>query len=628
MQHRPASGDVTAPLLSREKRNRGRTQTDERRDAVPFLSVLPLEPENFGVPGNRPVNVRNGDRDMIDILELHVAKKIAPGVEAVKRSATVQVSPPDRRRFLRLLGGATGALLLPSWSRVSQDHPSDVVRLSLFHTTDLHGHIVPTIDYDGQPDLGGLARCATQIGLWRRENPNSLLIDVGDVYQGTQFALSDEGRTMIELFNLLRYDAWIVGNHEFDWGIEPFMRAVAQSKMPVLAANMIPGEQGHPLARLQPFILREIAGIKLAVIGLTTPGMPFWFLPSFTGGLEFRDPVDAARRAVREAKSLGADAIVLAGHMGLKDQTGGDDFANRAVSLTAEFPEASVYIAGHTHQAIESRLTNGVILTQADHFGIHLGRVDLFFDRNSRKLLHQETHIERMDGRIALDPTILGRTSAQRNRAAKILHGPIGELVDTLSAKARPGVPSAIELLIAAAVSEALREHGLTIDGVFHGLFDDHAFRKGPKTIADLWTILPYENFLVTANLDAIALRVIMNETFEIREDYSLTGFRFGVTGEQGSRRLTNFRLADGRPLDPSRRYCIAMNSFDASSGGHRFMKLREIVARPEAHLTFHPVQTRDALIAYFHRHKRVSRFRILDRVTSSDPVENFTAMA
>jgi 2',3'-cyclic-nucleotide 2'-phosphodiesterase/3'-nucleotidase len=565
---------------------------------------------------------------MIDALEFHLAKKIAPRAESVKRSGTVQVSPPDRRRFLRLLGGATGALLLPSCSRAAPSHPSDVVWLSLFHTTDLHGHIVPTIDYDGQPDLGGLARCATQIGLWRSENPNSLLIDVGDVYQGTQFALSDEGRTMIELFNLLRYDAWIVGNHEFDWGMEPFLRAVAQSKMPVLAANIVPAGRGDPLTRIQPFILREIAGIRLAVIGLTTPGMPFWFLPSFTKGLEFRDPVDAARRAVREAKSLGADVIVLAGHMGLKDQTGGDDFANRAVSLTAEFPEASVYIAGHTHQAIESRLTNGVILTQADHFGIHLGRVDLFFDRNSKKLLHQEAHIERMDDRIALDPMILGRTSAQRGRAAKFLHEPIGELVDTLSAKARPGVPSAIELLIAAAIGEALREHGLAIDGVFHGLFNDHAFRKGPKTTADLWTILPYENFLVTANLDAVALRVIMNETFEIREDYSLTGFRFEVTGEQNFRRLTNFRLADGRPLDPTRRYRIAMNSFDASSGGHRFMKLREIVARPEAGLTFHPVQTRDALIDYFHRHKRVSRFRILDRVTTSDPVETFTATA
>jgi len=367
-------------------------------------------------------------------------------------------------------------------------------------------------------------------------------------------------------------------------------------------------EGAAPLDRIQPFILREIAGLKLALVGLTTPGMPYWFLPKFTAGIEFQDPIEPTRKAIRRAKSLGANAIVLAGHMGLKDRTGGDDFANRAMSLTAEFPETVVFIAGHTHQAIESRLTNNMILTQADHYGIHLGRVDLLFDRNSRKLLHQETHVELMDHRIALDPVIISRTQAQRDRTDAVLAEPVGELADTLSSHAPPGEPSPIELLIAAAISEDLRERGLTIDGVFHGLFDGHAFKKGPKTIGDLWNVLPYENFLVTAELDAIALKVMMNEVFESREARSLAGFRFDVTGEQRNRRLTNLRLADGRPLDPSRRFVIAMNSFDASSGGHRFMKLRETLARPEARMTFHPLQTREALISYFRRHKLVHR--------------------
>jgi len=514
----------------------------------------------------------------------------------------VQVPPPDRRRFLRLLGGTAGALLAPAWLRAAGRLSSDLVRLSIIHTTDLHGHILPTFDYGGRSDLGGLARCATQIGRWRRENPNSLLIDVGDVYQGTQFALSNQGAAMIDLFNLLRYDAWIVGNHEFDWGIEPFFQAVARSAMPVLAANMTPAEQ------IQPFLCKEIAGIKIAIIGLTTPGMPYWFLPRFIRGLAFEDPVDAVRRAVRQAKSAGADAIVLAGHMGLKDRTGGDDFANRAMSLTAEFPDAAVFIAGHTHQAIESRPTNGVILTQADHFGIHVGRVDLFFDRASKKLLHQEAQIELMDNRVALDPVILSRTRAERDRADKLLAEPIGELAETLSARAPAGEPCPIELLVATAITEALAERGLTIDGVFHGLFDDHAFKKGPKTIADLWTILPYENFLVTAELDPLALRVMVNETFESREARSLSGFRFELTGERSHRRSTNLRLADGRPLDPARRYRIAMNSFDASSAGHRFMKLRQILQRPEARLTFHQIQTREALIAYFRWHQIIRR--------------------
>ena len=507
-------------------------------------------------------------------------------------------------------------MLAPPWLGAAENLSSDLVRLSILHTTDLHGHILPTSDYMGRPDLGGLARCATQIARWRRENPNSLLLDIGDVYQGTQFALSDEGRMMIDLFNLLRYDAWIVGNHEFDWGMEPFLHAVARSQMPVLAANTtLAGkaagefdERGHPFARLQPFILREIAGIKIAVIGLTTPGMRFWFLPRFTDGMAFTDPVEATRRALRKVRSLGADAVILAGHMGLKDRTGGDDFANRAMSLTAEFPEAAVFIAGHTHQAIDSRRTNGVILTQADHFGIHVGRVDLLFDRHSKKLLQQEARTALMDSTIPSDPTVLSRTQAHLNSAALILTEPVGELAETLSARSHPGEASPIASLIAAAISEALAEHGLTIDGVFHGLFDGHACRKGRKTIGDLWTILPYENFLVTAELDAVALRVMMNEVFESREARSLTGFHFEVTGERRERRLTNLRLSDGRPLDPGRRYRIAMNTFDASSGGHRFMKLRQMLARPEARVTFHPVQTREALIAYFRRHQVIHR--------------------
>ncbi len=526
----------------------------------------------------------------------------------------MQVSPPDRRQFLRLLGGAAAAALLPPWARAAAS--DDVVRLSLIHTTDLHGHILPTTDYAGRPDLGGLVRCATQIARWRQENPHSLLLDIGDIYQGTQFGLCDHGAAMVELFNLLRYDAWIIGNHEFDWGVEPFLRAVAKSRMPVLAANTtfagkpagLFAERNHSFARIQPFLLKEIGGIKLAVVGLTTPGMPFWFLPGFTDGIEFQDPIEPARRAIRQARSLGANAIVLAGHMGLKERTGGDDFANRAMSLTAEFPEVAVFIAGHTHQAIESRLTNGVILTQADHFGIHLGRVDLFFDRNSRKLLHQEAITALMDSRVALDPVVLSRVQPQLAAAADILTQPVGELAETLSARARAGEQSPIVSLIAAAVTEALEETGLTIAGVFHGLFDEHALHKGTKTVGDLWAVLPYENFLVTAELDALAIKVMMQETFESRERRSLAGFRFETAGEGSQRRLTNLRRADGRPLDSTRRYRIALNTFDASSAGHRFMKLRQMLERPEARLTTHRVQTREALIAYFRRHKVVRK--------------------
>ncbi len=527
----------------------------------------------------------------------------------------MKICSPNRREFLRLLGGAVVGSAFPSWLEASD--PPDLVTISVLHTTDLHGHILPTVDYRGRRDLGGMARCVTQIRRWREENPNSLLIDIGDVYQGTQFALADQGRMMIELFNLLRYDAWLVGNHEFDWGIEPFLHGVERSAMPVLAANTLlhgdaPGDfrdAHHPFAKIQPFVLKEIAGIKLAVIGLTTPGMPFWFLPKFIEGIEFQNPIAPVRRAIAQAKSLGADAIVLAGHMGLKERTGGDDFANQVMALTAEFPEAAVFIAGHTHQDIPSRLTNSVLFTQADHFGIHVGRVDLVFDRASKKLLHQTPRCDLMDHRVALDPVVLSRAQPQLDRAAAVLAEPIGELADTLHVTASGVEPSEVELLFAAAITEALAGHGLTIDGVFHGLFEDrHVFKKGSKTIGDIWEILPYENFLVTGQLSLEELKAVMDEVFQSRDARSLAGFQLSVEGQGSNCRLTTLRFADGRPLDPAKRYRIAFNSFDARSGGHRFMKLRDLLERPEARQAFHPIQTREAVIDYFRRHKVVHR--------------------
>src|SRR5277367_3036387 len=99
-------------------------------------------------------------------------------------------------------GSLLAALPGPLWADAL-----DVVTVSILHTTDLHGHILPTVDYNGHPDLGGLARCAAQIRQWRLGNPNSLLIDIGDVYQGTEVGLRSRGATMIRCLNALNYDA-------------------------------------------------------------------------------------------------------------------------------------------------------------------------------------------------------------------------------------------------------------------------------------------------------------------------------------------------------------------------------------------------------------------------------------
>jgi 5'-nucleotidase / UDP-sugar diphosphatase len=522
-----------------------------------------------------------------------------------------------RRDFLKLAGRAGLLTAFPTLASASAALEPGMVCISILHTTDLHGHILPTSDYDGTTNLGGLARCVTQIQRWRRQNPNSILVDVGDVYQGTEVSLRNKGGLMIDLFNHLNYDAWVIGNHEFDWGIEPFHDALRKSAMPVLAANMsfegtLAGEfqdAKHPVANVQPLIVKEIQGIKVAIIGITTPGMSFWLPREFTPGLEFPHPVEPVRRAIAKAKSDGADAIVLTGHMGLKPRTGGDDFANTVMALTSEFPDIAVFIAGHTHQSIPNRLTNNLLFTQADHFGIHVGRVDLLFDRDSKKLLRREAVSELMDNRFHPDHVVVSRAGAQLAESEEALALSIGELTETLRARGRNARPSEIEKLIGAAIVESLSERHIVVDGVIHGVFDENAkLAAGPITVNDVWNILPYENFIVTAMLSPDEVKAVMEEVYASHEPRSLLGIELKVEGRGADRRIVSMMFPDGHPLERGKKYVVAVNSFDARSGGHHFMKLRALLDRPEASCVLHPVQTREALIDYFRRHKVVNR--------------------
>ncbi len=530
----------------------------------------------------------------------------------------------SRREFLKLAGRAGLVSAVPTLASATAALNADTVCISILHTTDLHGHILPTADYNGNPNYGGLARCAAQIRRWRRQNTNSILIDVGDVYQGTDVSLRNKGELMIDLFNHLNYDAWIVGNHEFDWGMETFIDALQRSTMPVLAANTVlngkpagaSSDSQHPFAKIQPLIVKEIAGIKLAIIGVTTPGMPFWFVPEFTRGIEFQHPVEPVRRAITRAKSEGASVIVISGHMGLKMRTGGDDFANTVMALTSEFPEVAVFIAGHTHQAIPSRVTNGTLFTQADHFGIHVGRVDLLFDRNSKKLLHREAICELMDNRFHSDHVIVSRAKSQLAESEAALSQPVGELAETLRGRSRPGSPSDVERLIGAAISEALAERNVPVDGVMHGAFDDRAtLVAGPKTLNDIWNLIPYENYIVTAQLSSEEIKAVMEEVFTSHEKRNLLGLEVKTQGRGIDCRIVSMTLPNGQSLERNKKYVIALNSFDSRSGGHHFMKLRALLERPAAQYVLHPVQTRDALIGYFQRHK------IVHRIARANPV-------
>jgi 2',3'-cyclic-nucleotide 2'-phosphodiesterase/3'-nucleotidase len=525
-----------------------------------------------------------------------------------------------RRRFLQSLTGSAAALTLAGRGFSEETTAGKTVTVSIFHTTDLHGHILPTKTYEGEGDLGGMARCVTQIRRWQKENPNHILLDIGDVYQGTHVSRTSGGGIMIDLFNKLNYDAWVLGNHEFDWGLDYVTRNVSASKMAVLACNAQAGgkwtnslrDKSNPLSKIAPYIIKEVAGFRIGVIGTVTPGLPAWLHPSLLKEFSAADPLGSVKYAIRKLKEEKVDAIVLASHFGLKGVDGDrgrpDDFANRVNEITKECRDLAVVIAGHTHRDIPQFRVNDIPYTQANYFGINAGRVDLIFDTESRRLVETKVGTVRMDKSIELDPMVLSATAKEVEASEKELQREMGELADALPCKGAPGSPTPSLLLVMAAIRHALEKRGHKVDGVLHGLFlDDKDLTPGRKTVADAWEIIPYENRLASVELRGSDLPQIMQEVLGAPySTHGLQGFRITTEGERRELKVTSLTLGNGEPVQPDKRYRIALNGFDAQSGGRRYELLSELCATSDAKLTLYDIESRDAVIEFFTEKKVV----------------------
>ena len=494
----------------------------------------------------------------------------------------------SRRGFLASSSAWLGA---SAFGLAANDGTSHTV--SIFHTTDLHGHILPTKTYGGMENVGGFARCASCIRKWRIQSPDSLLVDIGDVYQGTAASLINGGNLMMRLFNLLGYDAWTLGNHDFDWGPEALETNLSLSKSPILTGNIrvsgkAPGTLEGAWKPVVPWIMKEVGGFRIALIGLVTPGLPYWLAQETLGGVLVEHPLDSLNRAVTEAKSSKADAIVVMGHMGWRNE---DDFANPIREILNTVPGVDVFIAGHTHQDQPSWKLGNVLCTQASYHGIHCGRVDLTFDPETRKLIALNASTVLMDQSYELDPAVIALADPDLKKSAEQLARKVATVTKTISGS---GNTNELSRLFCELFAKALERNQTPVDGVYHGTFGTGDIPIGDVTVADCWRMLPYENLLMTAELNSEELL----QVFKIgggnrKSDRILWPFEIelGPNGE-----VARFEHK-GKPVAPGSRFTIAFNSYDAQSGGQSLMRLREITQQASAKRKVTSIDTRGALI-------------------------------
>ncbi|WP_122033184.1 bifunctional UDP-sugar hydrolase/5'-nucleotidase [Aliivibrio sp. EL58] len=274
---------------------------------------------------------------------------------------------------------ASAILLSLSGYAIAAD--GDIVDVTILGTSDIHGHFMPW-DYasDKLNMKGSLSQIATKVKTIRDQQENVILVDAGDTIQGNFVeTFKDEPTDPMMLgFNEMKYDIWVLGNHEFDFGLDVLNRSLTQFKGTSLAGN-IKREDGNPF--LPAYKIIEKNGIKIGMIGMDTPmTQVFAAGTNRLEGMTFTNPSLEVKKVIKQIDDK-VDAIVLVAHMGLDNEnnieaTGVTDIAN-------DNPEIDAIVAGHMHTRIDKATVNGVIITEPDKYGRALSRIDLQFEEKN-----------------------------------------------------------------------------------------------------------------------------------------------------------------------------------------------------------------------------------------------------
>ncbi|WP_353948874.1 bifunctional UDP-sugar hydrolase/5'-nucleotidase [Sporolactobacillus sp. Y61] len=268
------------------------------------------------------------------------------------------------------------------------------MELVILETSDIHGSIYPVNYADNTRREAGLGKIATRVRKERTEHEHVLLVDNGDLIQGTPlvyyYARFDGKHVnpMVILENQMAYDCAVVGNHEFNFGKKVLAEAVRHSAFPWLAANMLRTDTKEPYFG-KPYIIRTFQnGCKVAVLGLITQYIPNWEKPENITGMTFTDPVEAAKKWVpwlrREKK---ADLVVVSYHGGFeRDPASGEETEaltgeNQGYQLCMEVPGIDVLLTGHQHRKISGAEVNGVTIVQPGCNGTFLGKVTVDLEK-------------------------------------------------------------------------------------------------------------------------------------------------------------------------------------------------------------------------------------------------------
>jgi 5'-nucleotidase len=292
----------------------------------------------------------------------------------------------DRRSFIKNTTYSGLLLTTGAYPMLAGASEPEITKLTILHTNDVHSRVEPfPMDGSRNEGLGGVAKRSTLISRIRQEQDNVLLLDAGDIFQGTPYFNFFGGEVEMKLMSELGYDAATIGNHDFDGGIDGLERQLIYANFPLLISNYNFNDTILN-GKTKPFKTFKKGGVKIGVFGL---GIELKGLvpASLYKATVYEDPLIAANRwATYLKEEEKCDFVICLSHLGYKYEE--NKVSDRVLAQSSE--HIDLIIGGHTHTFMKEpeRLMNKagkpVLINQVGWAGIILGRLDVFFERNKK----------------------------------------------------------------------------------------------------------------------------------------------------------------------------------------------------------------------------------------------------
>ena len=515
------------------------------------------------------------------------------------------------------------AVATASWAAAGRDR----VTLRVLFTSDMHGHVLPYDDVRERPARGSIAQVATVVAAERAADPASVVLDGGDEIEGTPleyYAIAAPGAPGVDpevaAMNIVGYDAAVLGNHEFNFGLDVLRRSLRQARFPWLGANL----GGAAPARLpvESELVIERGGLRIGVLGLTNPNVPHWDPAEHWEGLTFSDPVAVAAARLPELRQR-ADVVIVVVHSGFERDldTGapnGSDEENFAWRL-AQLPGIDLLLTGHTHRDIPPRVLGRTIVAQPGRWAEFVTRVDLDLAREDGAWKVTGWRGENIPtAGAAPDPRVVAAVAAEEARVKAELARPLGQLTAPLEVRSLPlGDDPGVDLIHAVQLEASGAQ--LSLAAPLGGRTE---FPAGPLTPRLAFALYPYPNTLLVVRLTGAELEDVLEhavrgwtgvgcsgEGCTLERDRHVPSYNYdtlaGATylvdpSAPVGRRILGLRVA-GRLVRPGDTFTVAINSYRAAGGGG----FPHLAAAPRVKEIHEPMVS--LLVDYFARHGQVT---------------------